>query len=225
MMPPDDQRTPQPPYSATTFSPGPPTPHHSYSLPNNPMPYLAPSVTHQPELLLLHWMINTISSLVEDLQHHPIVQDPIPPMSTFINTPAYRLFLQTRNTLRHLINTTHDARRGLNRLQFLQAPLATTALIPPLTSHHSKPTSSLEPPLNATQPHHHPPTHHRSSTDSLAETGLVLETGFPSPHSHSRTTQPPGTRSSQTDLPQLPATADTCITHFGRPPPPAPPPR
>ena len=120
MMPRDDLRTPQPPFSATTtLSPGPPTPHHSYSLPNNPMPYLAPSVTHQPELLLLHWMINTISSLVEDLQHHPIVQDPIPPMSTFTNTPAYRLFLQTRNTLRHLINTTHDARRGLNRLQFL----------------------------------------------------------------------------------------------------------
>ena len=120
MMPRDDLRTPQPPSSATTmFSPGPPTPHHSYSLPNNPMPYLAPSVTHQPELLLLHWMINTISSLAEDLQHHPMVRDPIPPISTFTNTPAYRLFLQTRNTLRHLINTTHDARRGLNRLQFL----------------------------------------------------------------------------------------------------------
>ena len=120
MEPRDDLRTPQPPFSATTtLSPGPPTPHHGYSLPNNPMPYLAPSVTHQPELLLLHWMISTISSLVEDLQHHPIVQDPIPPMSTFTNTPAYRLFLQTRNTLRHLINTTHNARRGLNRLQFL----------------------------------------------------------------------------------------------------------
>ena len=105
-MPADDLRTPQPPHSATTtISPGP--------------PYLAPSVTHQPELLLLHWMITTISTLVEDLQHHPIVRDPIPPMSTFTNTPAYRLFLQTRNTLRHLINTTHDARRGLTRLQFL----------------------------------------------------------------------------------------------------------
>ena len=40
-------------------------------------------------------------------------------MSTFTNTPAYRLFLQLRNTLRHLINTTHDAQRGLNRLQFI----------------------------------------------------------------------------------------------------------
>ena len=62
-------------------------------------------MTHQPELLLLHWMISTIASLVENLQHHPIVQGPIPPMSTFTNTPAYRLFLQLRNTLRHLINT------------------------------------------------------------------------------------------------------------------------
>ena len=120
MMPADDLRTPQPSHSATTtFSPGPPNSHHSYFLPSNPMPYLAPSVTHQPELLLLHWMINTISTLVEDLQLHPFVRDPIPPMSTFTNTPAYRLFLQTRNTLRHLINTTHDARRGLTRLQFL----------------------------------------------------------------------------------------------------------
>ena len=120
MMPRDDLRTPLPPHSApTTISSDPPTTHHSYSLPNNPMPYLAPSVTHQPELLLLHWMISTITSLVEDLQHHPIVQDPIPPMSTFTNTPAYRLFLQLRNTLRHLINTTHDAQRGLNRLQFI----------------------------------------------------------------------------------------------------------
>ena len=120
MLPRDDLRAPQPPFSATTtLSPGPPTPHHGYFLPTNPMPYLAPSVTHQPELLLLHWMIRTISLLVEDLQHHPIVQDPIPPMSTFTNTSAYRLFLQTRNTLRHLINTTHDARRGLHRLQFL----------------------------------------------------------------------------------------------------------
>ena len=120
-MPSDDLRTTLPPHSeTTTISSDPPTTHHRYYLPDNPMPYLAPSVTHQPELLLLHWIISTITySLVEDLQHHPIVQDPIPPMSTFTNTPAYRLFLQLRNTLRHLINTTHDAQRGLNRLQFI----------------------------------------------------------------------------------------------------------
>ena len=224
MVPRDDPRTPQPSFSATTtFSPGPPTPHHGYSLPNNPMPYLAPSVTHQPELLLLHWLISTISSLVEDLQHHPIVQDPIPPMSTFTNTPAYRLFLQTRNTLRHLINTTHDARRGLNRLQFLPGSpgspghyrIDPTLDIPPQqTNLLSAATSQRDPatpsPINT------PPLLHRISC-------RVPATGFPSPHSHSRTTQPLDTRPSQTDLLQLPATADTCIKHFGRLPTPVPP--
>ena len=102
--------------ATTTISSDPPTTQHGHYLPGNPTPYMAPSVTHQPELLLLHWMINTITSLIEDLQHHPIVQDPIPPMSSFTNTPAYRLFLQLRNTLRHLI---YEAHRGLSRLQFI----------------------------------------------------------------------------------------------------------
>ena len=106
------------PPTATIYT-EPPTTHRGHFLPNNPMPYVAPSATHQPELLLLNWMLCTIATLIDDLQHHPIVQDPIPPMSSFINTPAYRLFLQLRNTLRHLINTTYDARRGLHRLQFL----------------------------------------------------------------------------------------------------------
>ena len=105
--------------ATTTISSDPPTPHHGHYLPGNPMPYMAPSATHQPELLLLHSMINTITSIIEDLQHHPIAQDPIPPMSSFTNTPAYRLFLQFRNTLRHLINTTYEAQRALNRLQFI----------------------------------------------------------------------------------------------------------
>ena len=103
---------------ATVYT-DPPTTHHGHFLPGNPMPYMAPSATHQPELLLLTWMITTITSIVEDLQHHPIVHDPIPAMSSFTNTSAYRLYLQLRNALRHLINTTHDIQRGLHILQFL----------------------------------------------------------------------------------------------------------
>ena len=169
MLTADDPRTPQPPHSAiTTLSPGPPTLHHSYFLPSNPMPYLAPSVTHQPELLLLHWMITTISTLVDDLQHHPIVRDPIPPMSTFTNTPAYRLFLQTRNTLRHLINTTHDARRGLARLQFLPGSpgspghyrIDPTIDIPPQTTNFLSGTTTQHNPATPS-PTTTPPLHHR----------------------------------------------------------------
>ena len=110
--------TSHPPASATIYT-DPPTTHQGLFLPINPMPYMAPSATHQPELLLLTWMLRTITSLVEDLQHHPIVHDPIPAMSSFTNTPAYRLYLQLRTALRHLINTTHEAQRGLNILQFL----------------------------------------------------------------------------------------------------------
>ena len=207
MVPRDDPRTPQPSFSATTiFPPGPPTPHHGYSLPNNPMPYLAPSVTHQPELLLLHWMISTISSLVEDLQHHPIVQDPIPPMFTFTNTPAYRLFLQTRNTLRHLINTTHDARRGLNRLQFLPGSpgspghyrIDPTLDIPPQqTNLLSGATSQRDPatpsPINT------PPLLHRIS---CRDRTLTAEPHNPSTPDHPRPTfcssRPPRTPASST---------------------------
>ena len=78
--------------ATTTIHTDPPTPHHGYFLPTNPMPYMAPSATHQPELLLLYWLIDTIATLVDNLRHHPIVHDPVPPMSFFTNTPAYRLY-------------------------------------------------------------------------------------------------------------------------------------
>ena len=90
--------TSHPPATATIHT-DPSITHHGHFLPTNPMPYMAPSATHQPELLLLHWLIHTITTLVDNLQHHPIVHDPIPPMSFFTNTPAYRLYLQLRNTL------------------------------------------------------------------------------------------------------------------------------
>ena len=98
MLSADLQTTPSHHPTTATIYTDPPTTHHGHFLPNNPMPYMAPSATHQPELLLLNWMLCTIATLIDDLQHHPIVQDPIPPMSSFINTPAYRLFLQLRNT-------------------------------------------------------------------------------------------------------------------------------
>ena len=217
-----DLRTTQTHHSATTTTPSdPPTTHHGHYLPDNPMPYIAPSVTHQPELLLLNWMLSTITSLIEDLQHHPIVQDPIPPMSSFTNTPAYRLFLQLRNTLRHLINTTYEAQRGLNRLQCIPGSpgsLDTTAWIPRFPSHHTKPTSSSIPHHHTPQPSRHPLTHHHYSASSVAGNNLVPAIASLSPHLRSRTTQrihdsPPPT------IPQPPmaiAIVDNYIEHSGR---------
>ena len=40
--------------------------------------YSAPSATHQPELLLLSWMIATLNTIVTDIQNHPLVSDPSP---------------------------------------------------------------------------------------------------------------------------------------------------
>ena len=83
------------------------------------LPYLAPSATHQPELLLLSWMIATLNTIVTDIQNHPLVTDPIPYPSSFTDQQAYRLYLQLRNNLRHLGTVNSDLCRGIRLLQFL----------------------------------------------------------------------------------------------------------
>ena len=57
--------------ATTTTHTDPPTPQHGYFLPTNPMPYMAPSATHQPELLLLYWLIDTIATLADSLMASP----------------------------------------------------------------------------------------------------------------------------------------------------------
>ena len=94
-------------------------PAAGYFLPGNPLPYLAPSATHQPELLLLSWMIATLNTIVTDIQNHPLVTDPIPHPSSFTDQQAYRLYLQLRNNLRHLGTVNSDLCRGIRLLQFL----------------------------------------------------------------------------------------------------------
>lgn len=73
----------------------------SHSLPWNPLPYMSPSVTHQPELLLLQWMLRMLEGLmcIESVLQHPLVLDPIP-----------SLFVQFRNALHQLAPLMLDAR-------------------------------------------------------------------------------------------------------------------
>ena len=104
---------------STPFADPSPAPAAGHYLPGNPLPYLAPSATHQPELLLLSWMIATLHTLVTDLQHHPILTDPIPYPSSFTDQQAYRLYLQLRNTLRHLVTISTDLCQGIRILQCL----------------------------------------------------------------------------------------------------------
>ena len=104
------------------FAPSPDTPSSpaaGHFLPGNPLPYLAPSATHQPELLLLSWMIATLNTIVTDIQNHPLVSDPIPYPSSFTDQQAYRLYLQIRNTLRHLGTINSDLCQAIRLLQFL----------------------------------------------------------------------------------------------------------
>ena len=88
---------PSPFASSADIPPGPAT---GYFLPGNPLPYLAPSATHQPELLLLASMLATLNTIVTDIQHRPVT-----PSHILLPSPTnrvYRLYLQLRNTLRHL---------------------------------------------------------------------------------------------------------------------------
>ena len=86
----------------------------------------------------------TLNTIVTDLQHHPLVSDPIPYPSSFTDQQAYRLYLQLRNTLRHLGTINTELCRGIRLLQFLPGspPSATNNFLstppqPPL----SNPTS------------------------------------------------------------------------------------
>lgn len=74
--------------TTTTIPTVSPATFHGHFLPGNPMPYLAPSAAHQPELLLLTWMLHTIASLIDNLRYHPLVHDPNPPMSSPTHRPT-----------------------------------------------------------------------------------------------------------------------------------------
>ena len=91
----------------------------THYLPGNPMPYLAPSATHQPELLLLAWMIATLHALVDSIQQHPLVSDPVPDQTFLTDRHSFRLYIQLRNALRHLGNLTLDIQQGIRILHFL----------------------------------------------------------------------------------------------------------
>ena len=135
-------------------------PAAGYFLPGNPLPYLAPSATHQPELLLLSWMIATLNTIVTDIQNHPIVSDPIPYPSSFTDQQAYRLYLQLRNNLRHLGTVNSDLCRGIRLLQFLPGSpgspghyrMDPSARFPPSATRNFLFTQPLQPLSNPTPP-------------------------------------------------------------------------
>ena len=71
-------------------------------LPRNGPIHLAPSITHQPELLLLSWMLETLSMLARHIMDHPLSAGPTPDPTMFVDNNAYRLFYQFQLTLTDL---------------------------------------------------------------------------------------------------------------------------
>ena len=166
-----------------SFSGTAPPPAAAHYLPGNPLPYLAPSATHQPELLLLSWMIATLRTLVTDLQNHPILTDPIRYPSSFTDQQAYRLYLQVRNTLRHLVTIIADLCQGISILQFL--PTTPAFSPPPKTPPFPAPsppkhcnTPQPRTARSATGASHKPPPPSPSTTTS-SEDPVLLMTNVP----------------------------------------------
>ena len=111
-----------------------PTPAAGHYLPGNPLPYLAPSATHQPELLLLSWMIATLRTLVTNRT-----------IPSSLNQQAYGPYLQLRNTLRHLVTITTDLCQGISILQFLPASRATTNFLSSPIPPPTRPPTAIPP--------------------------------------------------------------------------------
>ena len=184
---------PSPFASSADIPPGPAT---GYFLPGNPLHYLAPSATHQPELLLLAWMLATLNTIVTDIQHHPLVSDPIPYPSSFTDQQAYRLYLQLRNTLRHLGTINADLCRGIRLLQFLPGSpgspghyrMDPSARFPPSATNNFLSTPPLPPLSNPTPPS---PQH-----------GLITHL-IPRDRSRSRDRQPPNNTTPSPHNPNL----------------------
>ena len=110
-------------------------------------------------------MLSTLNTLVTGIQHHPLVSDPVPHPSSFTDQHAYRLYLQFRNTLRHLGTITADIQQGIRLLQFLPGSpgspghyrMDPTASFPPSATNNFLSTPPLTPMYVPTPP----PTQHR----------------------------------------------------------------
>ena len=174
----------------------PPRPATGYFLPGNPLPYLAPSATHQPELLLLAWMLATLNTIVTGIQHHPLVSDPIPHPSSFTDQQAYRLYLQFRNTLRHLGTINADIHRGIRLLQFLPG-------LPGSPGHYRMDPSASFPPSATNNFLSTPPPPPLSiPTPSPPQHSLITHL-IPRDRSRSRDRHPPNTTSASPHNPNL----------------------
>ena len=122
-------------------------------LPGNGPIHLAPSLTHQPELLLLSRLFDILFVLVTHILEHPMADGPLPDPTMFVDDNAFRLFHQYHSSVVELGRATINAPDASSQIAPMSTRpsfyLANTAWIPQRTSHHTPLTFS---------PHHPPLT-------------------------------------------------------------------
>ena len=65
----------------------------------------------------LHWTINLLSWIIDSIQHHPIVTQPIPPMDQFPTEADYHRFRDFRIKLMQLSLTRDELQSNLREVQ------------------------------------------------------------------------------------------------------------
>ena len=114
-------------------------PAAGHYLPGNPLPYFAPSATHQPELLLLSWMIATLHTLVSLTPSLTLLllETNRPTASTFNSATPYDTWLPSALTCA-------KASAFFNFCPAHRARQVTTGwTVPPVSLHPPQPTFSL----------------------------------------------------------------------------------
>ena len=149
----------------------------THFLPGNGPLHLAPSHTHQPEILLLHKQFEILSLLVSQILEHPMAAAPVPDSTMFADYNAYCLYYQYHCSIVDLGRATMRLMRARRLLQFVPGPpglpgqyrLDPTVRFPPHTEDFlaASPTSSSQSP---TRPHSHssPPRERSRSRDHSA---------------------------------------------------------
>ena len=94
----------------------------TYFLPDNPPPHLAPSVTHQPETLLMQALLDTLAAVVTQILNHPMIDSPVPDLNLFTDVDACRLYFQYHRSAVELARHTMRLKRASRLLQFIPGP-------------------------------------------------------------------------------------------------------
>ena len=149
----------------STHTPQSTAPHNLHTqstqpfLPGNGPLHLAPSLTHQPELLLLHRLFDMMFALVTHILEHPMAAGPIPDPTMFVDN-AFRLFHQYHSSVVDLGRAAMRLMRARRLLQFVPGPpglpgqyrLDPTAHFPPHTTDF---LASARSPTTPPQSHSH----------------------------------------------------------------------